>query len=115
MLSKGVLSPMPKIKLKPKAEKEVVRVAFRFHGAELLQIREVRDMVSLNSELDAVRYLMQRGLEAISGQLGTRRLTTKLMDTMTPERMLTAVLSGSGLELNLEAVKADLAQVAAKK
>ena len=31
------------------AGKEVIRVTFRFHGRELEQIREVRDMLSLNS------------------------------------------------------------------
>lgn len=43
-------------------EKEVVRVTFRLHGPELQQVREVREMLSLNSELDAARYIMQRGL-----------------------------------------------------
>jgi len=58
--------------------KEVVRVTFRLHGAELEQMREVRDMLSLNSELDAARYLMQRGLEAMSSTLASRK-ASKLM------------------------------------
>jgi hypothetical protein len=35
--------------------KEIVRVTFRFHGAELGQIREVQEMLSLNTEVDAAR------------------------------------------------------------
>lgn len=36
---------------------EIVRVTFRFHGPELGQIREVQEMLSLNTEVDAARYL----------------------------------------------------------
>ena len=97
MVPKGVHGRMPKQKSK-KTEKEVVRVAFRLHGSELQQIREVRDMVSLNSELDAARYLMQRGLEALSGQLGNRRLVEKMTTSMTPEHMVAAMMKIMGPE-----------------
>jgi hypothetical protein len=67
------------------SSKEIVRVTFRFHGPELEQIREVRDMLSLNTEVDAARYLMQRGLEAISATLTSRRVQTKMASQVTTE------------------------------
>lgn len=61
------------MKQKPQNDKEIVRVAFRLHGAELAQVREVQEMLNLNSELDASRYLMTRGLEAMSATLASRK------------------------------------------
>lgn len=58
--------------------KEIVRVTFRFHGPELEQIREVRDMFSMNTEVDAARYLMQRGLEAMTATLTSRRVQSTM-------------------------------------
>ena len=58
----------------PDAGKEVLRVTFRFHGPELVKIREVREMLSLNTEVDAARYLMQRGLEVITATLTSYRV-----------------------------------------
>ena len=68
--------------------KTVVRVAFRLHGPELEQIREVREMLSLNSELDAARYLMQRGLEALTPTLSSRRTHAHMAKQMTPEAIV---------------------------
>ena len=81
---------MQKKKPLPKEEpgKEVVRVAFRFHGPELEQIREVRDMLSLNSEVDAARYLMQRGLEVMAGTLTSRRVQIQMGKGVNAEAML---------------------------
>ncbi|HVU16258.1 MAG TPA: hypothetical protein VHD32_05010 [Candidatus Didemnitutus sp.] len=59
-------------------ENEVVRVTFRLHGAELAQVREVRDMISLNSELDSARYIFHRGLEAMASQLASRRASGQM-------------------------------------
>jgi|CZKI01.1.fsa_nt_gi DNA-directed RNA polymerase subunit L len=81
---------MPKKKMVPKdeAEKEIVRVAFRFHGPELEQIREIRDMLNLNSEVDAARYLMQRGLEAMTPTLMSRRVQVQMAKQANPEEIL---------------------------
>lgn len=72
--------------------KEVVRVTFRFHGAELGQIREVRDMLSLNSEVDAARYLMQRGLEAITATLTSRRVQGQMSQQVNLEEIMKKML-----------------------
>jgi len=60
----------------------------RFHGAELAQIREVCELLSLNAEVDGCRYLMQRGLEALSPQLGARRMQRKMEQNFSPQEML---------------------------
>lgn len=73
------------------AAKEVLRVTFRFHGPELGQIREVRDMLSLNTEVDAARYLMQRGLEAMTATLTSRRVQTKMTSGINAESMVAAM------------------------
>ena len=76
-----------------KPAKEIVRATLRFHGPELQQIREVRDMLSLNTEIDAARFLMQRGLEAMTPVLGTRRLQEKVAAAATAEQIVGAMLS----------------------
>ncbi len=65
-----------------------MRVTFRLHGPELLQIREVREMLSLNSELDAARYLMQRGLEAMSATLASRQASKKMQAQVSTEAIV---------------------------
>jgi len=83
----------------------VVRVAFRFHGAELEQIRDVRDMLNFNSELDAARYLMRRGLEVMQSTLTSRRVQEKMAAIISPESMVKAII-GAGYEPDPEAAKA---------
>ena len=68
--------------------KEIVRVTFRFHGPELVQIREVRDMLSLNTEVDAARYLMQRGLEAMTATLTSRRVQGQMNQKLNVEAII---------------------------
>jgi len=76
-------------------KKQLVRCTMRLHGAELAQIREVCELLSLNAEVDGCRYLMQRGLEALSPQLGARRMQrkmeqtfSKMEQTFSPQEML---------------------------
>lgn len=69
-------------------EKDIIRATFRFHGPELAQLREIRDMLSLNSELDAARYLMQRGLEAMTGTLTTRRTQAQMAQGVSAEQII---------------------------
>ena len=73
------------------AMKEVVRVTFRFHGAELQQIREVQEMLSLNSEVDAARHLILRGLEAMMPVLMSRRAQTKMAQSVNPDQIVQAM------------------------
>jgi ribosomal protein S12 len=81
-------------KKKPNSsEKEIVRVTFRFHGPELGQIREVRDMLSLNSEVDAARYLIQRGLETMSSTLTNRRMQTEIVKKVSAEELIKAMFA----------------------
>lgn len=72
--------------------KEVVRIAFRLHGPELESVREVREMLSLNSELDATRYLMQRGLEAMSATLASRKASRNMAAQVNAEALFKAAL-----------------------
>lgn len=74
-------------------DKEVVRVTFRLHGPELDQIRDVRDMLSLNAELDAARYLMQRGLEAMSATLASRKATKNMAAQVTTDAIVQAMVA----------------------
>ena len=69
-------------------KKQLVRCTMRLHGAELAQIREVCELLSLNAEVDGCRYLMQRGLEVLSPQLGVRRMQRKMEQTFSPQEML---------------------------
>ena len=89
----------PKGETKP--SKEIVRATFRFHGPELAQLREIRDMLSLNSELDAARYLMQRGLEAMTPSMISRRTQTKMAESVSADNIVTA-LKSMGLDKLLE-------------
>lgn len=68
--------------------KEIVRCTLRLSGAELAQVREVQDLLSLNAEVDACRYLMQRGVEALSSQLGARRLLKRAEGAWAPSEIL---------------------------
>ena len=70
-------------------DKDIIRATFRFHGPELAQLREIRDMLSLNSELDAARYLMQRGLESMQPVLGNRRTQKQV----TPEAIIQQLMA----------------------
>lgn len=68
--------------------KDIIRATFRFHGPELEQLREIRDMLSLNSELDAARYLMQRGLEAMTATLTSRRTQAQMAQGVNAEALI---------------------------
>jgi hypothetical protein len=88
-----VLSGMTK-----KPAKEIIRVTFRLHGPELAQVRDVREMLSLNSELDAARYLMQRGLEAMTPILSSRRSQEKMAQGVSADKVF-AALKTSGIDV----------------
>lgn len=83
---------MGKTKIKQPTEREVVRVTFRLHGPELEKIRDVQEMLSLNSELDAARYLMQRGLEVMSSTLASRKATKTMAAQVTSDAIVQAMV-----------------------
>ena len=85
--------------------KEIVRVTFRLHGPELEQVREVRDMLSLNAELDAARYLMQRGLEAMTPILTSRRSQNKMAQGVSADQIMAAMESSGMLQKMVEEAK----------
>lgn len=87
-----------KLKAPIDAAKEIVRVTFRFHGPELGQIREVQEMLSLNTEVDAARYLMQRGLEAMTATLTSRRVQSAMTNQVNPAEIVKA-MTAAGLKL----------------
>lgn len=67
---------------------DVVRVHMAWKGAELASIQEVRDLVSLNDEASTIRYLVTRGIEAMTPQLANRRMIRKLESQYTPQQMM---------------------------
>ncbi len=87
-----------------KPSKEIVRATFRFHGPELKQIREVQEMLSLNTEIDAARYLMQRGLEALTPVLSSRRSQAQMASVVNPQQIFETLLK-NGYELDPEAIR----------
>lgn len=91
--------------MRKKPSKEIVRVTFRLHGPELEQIREVRDMLSLNAELDAARYLMQRGLEAMTPILTSRRSQNKMAENTATDQIVAAFANSPAFQKMIEAAK----------
>ena len=67
---------------------ESIRIGLRLSGALLEGTRDVRDMCGLNDETAAARYLVSRGLEALSNQLRAKRLMDKMEEHYTPQQML---------------------------
>ena len=53
-------------------------------------------MLSLNSEVDAARYLIQRGLEAITATLTSRRVQNNMGKMVNPE-MIVKTMMGMGV------------------
>jgi hypothetical protein len=55
---------------------------------ELENLRECQDLLRLNGEAETIRYLVSRGMEAMSGPLQTRRLFKKMEGMYSPTEML---------------------------
>ncbi len=49
-------------------------------------------MLSLNSELDAARYLMQRGLEAMSATLASRKASSNMAKMVDAKQIVAAMM-----------------------
>ena len=50
-------------------------------------------MLSLNSELDAARYLMQRGMEAMSATLASRKASKNMAAQVTTDAIVQAMVA----------------------
>ena len=71
-----------------KKRSETLRINMAWKGDELTNLREVQALLRLNDEASAVRYLVARGMEVMSGALGTRRLQAKMEVQFSPQELL---------------------------
>lgn len=60
----------------------------RLTGRQLQNMRELRDLLRVNTEGDAVRYLISRGMEASAVQLATMRTLNRLEKEYAPQELL---------------------------
>lgn len=61
-------------------------------------------MLNLNTENEAARYLMRRGLEVMQATLTSRRVQERMAENITAEAMIKAML-GQGFEPDMEQIK----------
>lgn len=71
-----------------KRTSETLRVNMAWKGDELANLRECQALLRLNDEASTVRYLVARGMEAMSPALGNRRLVAKMEAQYSPQEML---------------------------
>ena len=64
------------------------RVNMAWKGEELANLRECKELLRLNDEASAVRYLVARGMEALATQLAARRMFAKMETQYSPQEML---------------------------
>lgn len=64
-------------------------------------------MLSMNSELDAARYLMQRGLEAMTPILTSRRAQNKMADNTAASQIVEAMMGSGAIQKMIEAAKSE--------
>jgi hypothetical protein len=72
----------------PKKRKIWARVNMVWRDDELENLRECMALLRLNDEAAAVRYLVSRGMEAMSTQLATRRLMQRMEAQYSPQQVL---------------------------
>jgi hypothetical protein len=70
------------------AKKAVKRVNMLWTGNELANLRECQQLLHLNDEAAAIRYLVARGMEALTGPLSLRRMFTKMEAQYAPQELL---------------------------
>ena len=73
------------------------RVNMVWKGDELANLRECQALLRLNDEAATVRYLVSRGMEAMSSQLGIRRMMTKMEVQYSPQEMLPLIEKMGGV------------------
>jgi hypothetical protein len=69
-------------------KEDQIRISFRVRGKQLAQIRDVQELLALNTPGDAYQYLAQRGLEALSAQIQARTVIKKFAGLASAEQML---------------------------
>lgn len=67
---------------------ESTRVGFRASGRFLEQLREVQQLLGLNTPSEAVYYLTQRGLEQLTTPLASQRALKEMMGKWSPTEAL---------------------------
>ena len=65
-----------------------VRVNMVWRGDELANLRECMALLRLNDEAATVRYLVGRGMEAMSSPLAARRLFNRMESQYSPQQLL---------------------------
>lgn len=73
---------------------EKIVIHMRLGGAAKETVERVRDMCALPSNNEAVRYLMTRGIESLSGQLGNRALVERISKEFSRDELLRALQQG---------------------
>lgn len=79
---------MMKPKPKPKPARSCKVVNMSWSGNELERLQEARDLLHLNDEPSAIRYLVTRGMEALTPQLAAARLLRKMEVQYSPQEVL---------------------------
>lgn len=69
------------------ASGESIRVGIRLTGRLLDTIRETQELLGLHDEPATVRYLMTRGMEAMSEKLRAKRLFDRMQAQFTPQEV----------------------------
>lgn len=64
------------------------RVSMSWQDTECERILEAQTLLGLNDFPSAVRFLVQRGLDATATQMASRRLLARLEAECTPQQML---------------------------
>jgi hypothetical protein len=64
------------------------RVNMLWSGNELDNLHECMGLLRLNDEAGAIRYLVGRGMEALSVPLAQRRMISKMETEYSPQQLL---------------------------
>lgn len=59
-----------------------------WRGEQLENLREIMALLRLNEESDAIRYLVHRGMEALSEKLANERMRRRMEAQFSPQQML---------------------------
>lgn len=66
---------------------ETLRIGIRLTGRLLETIRETQELLGLHDEPATVRYLMTRGMEAMSEKLRAKRLFDRMQAQFSPQEV----------------------------
>lgn len=78
--------------------RDEIRVNLRCSGAFLRNLRETMELVGLNGEAEAARYLITRGAEALSQQLNGMKMFRRVEQQLAPQELLPFMRQAGWLE-----------------